>query len=142
MKPVVLLLAVVSGCAAHDGQEDVFLSLQANARTVCEVMADPNLYIDRRIIIKGTYFAEPHQRLLIDKTCPESSLRVSHSLRVKGNPKAKAIVEKFRKKHATVRVPVVYSATLTGRAVEIGCTEPSCYDYRLQDAQLLAAFPR
>lgn len=73
---------------------------------------------------------------------PESGFRVSHSLRVDGARRAEAIVERFRKKHQTVRIPVVYSGVFTVNVFIQGCTRPGCYRYALEESQLLAALPR
>ncbi len=142
MKRAVLVFVLVSGCAAPDAGGESFRSLEAAAKSVCEVMADPAPYVGRRIILKGIYFATPHERLLVDHDCPQWDLRVSHSLRIDGRPKAEDIVDRYRKKHSTVRIPVVYSGIVTAHAVIQGCTEPGCHSYSLEESQLLAAFPR
>jgi hypothetical protein len=116
-----------------------FASLQAKAVSVCKVMSSPTLYVNQRIIVHGLYFSEPHQRLLYDHTCPDLSLRVSHSLQRDGDHGAELIVERFRKKHQTVKIPVIYSGVLTAAVLINGCTRPSCYTYSLEESQLLAA---
>jgi hypothetical protein len=142
MKGFALLFFMVSGCAMHTEKETSFLSLQAQAKSICEIMENPPLYAGRRLVIKGIYFVEPHQRMLYDEDCPDVGLRVSHSSKLRGDAKARAIIEKFRKKHPTVRVPVIYSGILSGRQVVQGCSQTSCYSYWVQDAELLAASPR
>ncbi|HET9641208.1 MAG TPA: hypothetical protein VFP12_18610 [Allosphingosinicella sp.] len=142
MKRAVLVFVLVSGCAAPDSGGERFRALQAAAKSVCELMADPLPYVGRRLTLKGIYFATPHERLLVDRDCPQSDLRVSHSLQIDGSPEAEAIVDRYRKKHPTVRIPVVYSGIFTAHAVIRGCTEPGCYRFSLEESQLLAAFPR
>jgi hypothetical protein len=114
--------------------------MQIGAKSVCEVMAGPNSYASRRIVIKGIYFQEPHQRLLYDEDCPQWDFSVSHSSEG-GSRRAEAVVERFRKKHPTVRIPVVYSGIVTANVVVSGCTRPDCYRYSLEESKLLAASP-
>jgi hypothetical protein len=139
MRGVVLILILAASCATRQAPRREFVSVQAQAVSVCEVMADPNSYVGRRIVIKGIYFAEPHQRLLFNDSCPTSALRVVHSLRSDGDPRAEAIVNKARKRHRTVNIPVVYSGIFTANVFIQGCIKPSCFRYSLEESQLLAA---
>jgi hypothetical protein len=140
MKRALIACLFAASCAAQGERPDEFQPLQARAKSVCEVLADPQAYVGRRITITGIYFAEPHQRLLVDDDCPDGSLPTSHS-KADGNPRAERLVERYRKRHATVRIPVVYSAILTGKSIIAGCSSPSCYRYALEEARLLAAAP-
>lgn len=142
MKHMLLIIAAVTGCTADEQRVDGFSSVKAQAKSVCEVMTNPSLYAGRKIIVHGIYFAEPHQRLLYDNTCKQLSFPVEHSVQAKGDRKATAIIEKFRKLHPTVNIPVVYSGTFVARKLTPDCADPSCYSYTLEEAQLLAASPR
>ena len=128
MKPLLIVPILVSGCASIEARDHRFSSLQAEAKSVCEVLAEPNSYVGQRIMIRGIYWAEPHRRALYDDRCPDSDLRVKHALHHDGDPRAEAIINRFRKKHPTVRVPVVYSAVLASRVIIAGCTKPNCYE--------------
>ena len=105
-------------------------------------MTDPHSYVGRRIMITGVYFATPHERLLVSNDCRDRSIRVSHSLHLEDDRDAEAAVKRFRKKHATVRIPVVYSGILRAENYVQGCTTPGCWHYSLEESQLLAAYPR
>jgi len=142
MRVAVLAFALVCGCATNGERRREFESVQAGAKTLCEVMVDPDSFVGRRIVIKGIYFATPHERLLIDRACPQWDLRVSHALDVDGDPGAEALVDRFRRKHSTVRIPVVYSGIVRAQDVIYGCTSPSCRAYSLEESWLLAAFPK
>jgi hypothetical protein len=142
MKRVMLLLFLLLACAAPQEPELKYLSVQAGAKTVCEVLADPNSYVGQGIVVKGVYFSTPHQRLLVDDDCPEGDFAVRESLDLDNDPEAEAIVDRFGRKHPTVRIPVVYSGIFKARAMLEGCSLPGCYDYSLEESQLLAAFPR
>lgn len=141
MKYILLLSMAVAGCAANRERPKEFASLQAGAKSVCEVTGDPGSYLGRRILVQGIYFATPHERMLHDPRCPDSGFRVSHALEVDGDRRAEAMVERFRKVHPTVRIPVVYSGIFRGSSIIHGCTTPSCYRYSLEEARLLAASP-
>jgi len=142
MKRAIPIFLLVTGCAGQAGRAPDFSSLQAGAKSVCELMADPTPYVGQRIVLEGVYFATPHERLLVDRDRDCPNLPVRHSIQVDGNREAEAIVDRFRKKHPTVRIPVVYSGILTARSIVQGCAEPSCRAYALEESQLLAAFPR
>jgi hypothetical protein len=142
MKRAALVFVFVAGCAAPGSGGERFRSLEAAAKSVCELMADPIPYVGQRVTLKGIYFATPHERLLVDRDCPQWDLRVSHSLQIDGRPEAEAIVDRYRKRHPTVRIPVVYSGIVTAHAVIQNCTKPGCHSYSLEESQLLAAFPR
>jgi hypothetical protein len=142
MRVAVLVVALVCGCATDGERARKFEAVQTAAKTLCEVMADPDPFVGRRIVIKGIYFATPHERLLIDRACPQWDLRVSHAHEVDGDPGAEALVDRFRKKHPTVRIPVVYSGIVRAQDVFHGCTSPSCRRYSLEESWLLAAFPK
>jgi hypothetical protein len=116
--------------------------LQLEAKSLCEVMANPEGYAGRRILIKGTYFQEPEQRLLYDPHCPDWDVRVSHSLRVDEDPTAKRLIKQASKKDPTVNIPVVYDAIFTVSHWAPACSARECFHYSLEDAQLLAASPR
>jgi hypothetical protein len=103
-------------------------------------MADPNAHIGRHILIHGIFFLEPNRRVLYDHRWPGPALKVSHGP-VDGDRRAEAIVERFRKLHPTVRIPVVYSGIFTGQSIIEGCSTPSCSRYRLEQGRLLAASP-
>ena len=141
MKYWALASILLSSCAGQGERPEEFSSLQARAKSVCEVLADPATYVGQRIMIHGVYWAEPHRRVLYDDRCPDSDLRVKHALHADGDPRAAAIIVRFRKKHPTVRVPVVYSAVVASRVVIAGCTRPNCYEYLLEEALLLGAAP-
>jgi hypothetical protein len=142
MKRALPMLVLVCGCAGQSGRPQGFSRLEAEAKSVCELMADPAPYVGLEIMLKGVYFATPHERLLVDPDCPKESLRVSHSIRFAGNPYARRVVDSFREKHETVRIPVIYSGTLAAHAVIQGCAKPSCHSYVLEESRLLAARPR
>jgi hypothetical protein len=142
MKYMLLIIAAVTGCAADEQQVDVFSSARTQAKSVCEVMTNPTLYAGRKIVVHGIYFAESHQRLLYDNSCKQLSFPVEHSLQAKGDRKATALIERFRKLHRTVNIPVVYSGTFVARKLTPDCADRTCYSYTLQDARLLAASPR
>lgn len=141
MKYLALMSIVLSGCAERGERPEEFSSLQARAKSVCEVLANPGLYVGQRIMIQGIYWAEPHRRVLYEDRCPDSDLRVKHALHADGDRRAEAVIARFRKKHPTVRVPVVYSAVLVSRVIIAGCTRPNCYEYSLEEALLLGASP-
>ncbi|HEU0097840.1 MAG TPA: hypothetical protein VFQ67_03605 [Allosphingosinicella sp.] len=142
MRVALIAAVLVSGCAADGGRIREFESVQAAAKTVCEVMADPDSLVGRRIVVEGIYFATPHERLLVGRGCGQWSLRVSQSLDLDGDPRAEAVVDRFRRKHPTVRIPVVYSGIVTAHSVIHDCAEPRCRTYSLEESRLLAAFPR
>lgn len=142
MKRAIFIVFFISGCAVHGKRGQEFASLQSDAKSICEVMADPGAYAGRRIVIKGTYFREPHRRLIYDENCPDFDLGVSHSSRLEGDPAAERRVRRSLRAKPTGKIPVVYSAVLTPKALVGGCAEPSCYEYSLQEAQLLAASER
>src|SRR5688572_6416228 len=81
MKRALPMLVLICGCAGEGGRPQGFSGLEAEAKSVCELMADPAPYVGREIMLTGVYFATPHERLLVDPDCPQGSLRVSHSLR-------------------------------------------------------------
>ena len=141
MKQLVFASVLMAGCA-YNGDAEKPPSLKVQAKSICEVMSSPTLYLGKRILIRGVYFSEPHQRLIYDDTCPQHVLRVSHSLKVKGSSRARSIVERYRKIHATVDIPVIYSGVLTDSIVIAGCKDPGCVRYSLEDSELLAAFPQ
>ena len=141
MKYILILCMAVAGCAMTGERREKFASLQARAKSVCEVMADPNSRIGQHILVHGIFFSEPNRRVLYDERCPGSTFKVSHAMAVDGDPRAEAIVERFRKLHPTVRIPVVYSGIFRGRSIIQGCTTPSCSRYSLEEARLLAASP-
>lgn len=142
MRGTIIIAALASSCVMHKAGEERSRNFFSEAKTVCEITSNPAIYLGRRLIIKGVLFEEPHERLLYDESCRELDLSVSHSLRLNGNQRAKTIVKKFRKKHPTVRVPVVYSGIVTVNVVIRGCTKSSCYRYSLEESQLLAASPQ
>lgn len=141
MKSVLPIFALVCGCAVHEAQGHKFSSLQSVAKSVCDVMTEPDPYLGQRIIIKGLYAQGPHRRLLHDRNCPEWDFSVSLSLRTEGDRTAERLVRKSFKKDPTVSVPVIFSGILATRVVMSGCTKSSCHEYSLQNAQLLAASP-
>lgn len=138
----VLLSIILMGCGSSQQPPRRFSSLQFAAKPFCEVMINPRPYVGRRILIKGIYVREPHQRILYDSACPQWEFRVSHSLKIDSNRAAERMVERAAKKDPTVSIPVVYYGTMTADLIISGCAKPSCYRYSLQDAQLLAASPR
>lgn len=137
MKPVLLIFVLLAGCAAGEAKGLKFSSFQSVAKSVCEVMANPDPYLGQRIIIKGLFAQGPHRRLLHDRECPEWDLSVSLSDRVEGDPMVERLVRRSFQKNATVSVPVILSGTLAARVVMSGCKKPSCYEYSLEESQLL-----
>lgn len=139
MKAVLPILAIVGGCASEESRGHNPSSPAAGATTVCEVMAQPDAYVGRQVTVRGLYAQGPHGRLLHDRSCPEWDFKVSLSLRADGDPAAERLVRRaFREKPAE-SIPVIISGTLSARAVITGCTRPSCREYSLQDARILAA---
>jgi hypothetical protein len=139
VKRAIFIVCLISGCALQGKREQEFASLQKGAKSICEVMADPNAYAGRRIVIKGTYFQEPHRRVIYDENCPDFDLSINHSSQLEGNPAAERRLRRSFKARLTGVIPVVYSAVLTPKALVLGCGEPSCFEYSLQEAQLLTA---
>lgn len=142
MRLILVLAATVAGCASQDYESSKFLPMKEKATTICEVMTDWSSYIGKRIIIRGVYFQEPHQRLLVDDDCPQWQLRVSHSEQLRSESRAVDIIKMFSRKDSTVKVPVIYSAVFAANPIIVDCVNPSCYRYALEDSQLLAAYPR
>jgi hypothetical protein len=105
------------------------------------VKADPASYVGERIVIRGTYVEQPHERLLLDGACPGWNLRVSHSLQSAGNRKAVAMVRRLVKANPIARIQVVYSGVVKANVLIAGCTKPTCFRYSLEESQLLAASP-
>jgi hypothetical protein len=141
MKSLLAALILVSACAAPDSSRQKFSSLQLEAKSLCEVMKDPSGYAGQRIVVKGIYGRQPHQRVLYDPSCGEWIVAVSHSLTAEGDAGAKRIVDRAAKKDPRGRIPVVYVGTFTMSHFLLACTERDCYNYSLEDAQLLAASP-
>lgn len=131
MKYVLLSCMVMAGCAADGERPDKFASLQAGAKSVCEVTGDPSSYLGRRILVHGIYFGTPHERMLHDPECPDSGLRVSLAP-AEGDRRAEAMVKRLRKQHPTVTIPVVYSRHFQRQFDHSG----------LHDAELLRLFAR
>jgi hypothetical protein len=142
MNRAILILILISGCSLHGEGRHQYSSMQHVAKSICEVMDDPSQYVGHRIIIKGTYFREPHRRLIYDDNCPEVGLSVSHSSNIDGDRTAARIVRRSFKTRPTGMVPVVYSAVLMAKILVSNCIKPSCYEYSLKEAQLLAASPQ
>jgi len=140
VKYVLLPCILIAGCAASGERPNEFASVQAGAKSVCEVTGDPGSYLGRRILVQGIHFETPHERMLHDPKCPDSGFRVSLAP-ADGDRRAEAIVKRFRKQHPTVRIPVVYSGIFSGSSIIQGCTTPSCYVYSLEESRLLAASP-
>jgi len=132
---------VVPGCVINDhGQR--YSSLRQEAKTLCEVMADPHAYEGRRIMMKGLYVQEVHQRVLYDAGCPKWEFRVGHSLTAKEDRAAARMIDHAAKKDISVSIPVIYAGIFTVKPFIIGCSDRDCYHYSLEEAQLLAASPR
>jgi hypothetical protein len=142
MTRYVFLTFFIFGCSSNSGSESYFTSIHKGAESVCKVMNEPQQYIGRRIIINGTYFREPHRRIIYDENCPEVSLRVRHSSALDADSAARRALRRSFKAKATGMIPVVYSGILTAKALEPGCNKPDCYEYSFEDAQLLAASTR
>jgi hypothetical protein len=142
MRGLAIAFILTCGCSAHNESLQRFSSLQIEAKTLCEVMADPSRYAGRRVIMKGIYVQEPHQRVLYDPNCQEWDFRVSESTTADGAAAAKRIVRKAAKKDPTVSIPVVYDGTFTVSHFLLDCSERNCFRYSLTDARLLAASPR
>jgi hypothetical protein len=137
----ILLVFLISGCSAYNADSPGFLVLRESSKSVCEVMNEPGRYVGRRILIRGIYFREPHRRLIYDDNCPKLDLSVSRSARESGNRIAERLVRRSFKIKPTGMIPVVYSAVLTSKVIDSRCSKPSCHEYSLQDARLLAAYP-
>lgn len=142
MKHPLLILTLLSGCAGLEAGEHEFLSLQAAAKSVCEVVADSNSYAGRRIITKGLLARGPHRQLLHDRNCPQWDFSVRHSLQADGDPAAERLVRRRFRKDPAGSIPVVYSGMLVVRDIISDCDRPSCHEYVLQDARLLATTPK
>jgi hypothetical protein len=142
MRSLVVACILASACSAERAPPQKFASLQLEAKTLCEVMADPGRYAGRRIMMKGLYVQELHQRVLYDANCREWDFRVSHSLALASDAAAKNRVKQAAKKDPTVSIPVVYIGTFTMSHFLLDCTDRDCYRYSLEEAQLLAAAPR
>jgi hypothetical protein len=138
----IFFIIFLSGCVAQTTDTEEFSYLGLEAKSVCEVLARRSQFVGQHLTVEGIYFQTPHERLLVDDDCPQWSLRVSHSLQVPGNREAEAVVERFRRVDPTVGIPVVYSGTLRATLVMSDCTDPSCYSYSFEQAQLLVASPR
>jgi hypothetical protein len=141
MKRSLLLLFAMAACTTQNNRAPDLLSLQHQAKSVCEVMASPNIYLGSRILIRGIYWQDPHNRRLIDGACPQWGIIVRESYKLRADHRATKIIKRAYKKYPTVRAPVVYSGVFASRQTDLGCSLPGCYEYRLEDAQLLSAFP-
>jgi hypothetical protein len=133
---------LVSGCVSQARPTPTFSSLEPQAKTLCEVMENPQAYAGRRVLMKGDYVEDPHHRTLDDRRCPDWDFRVSESFTVDGDRTAQRLVRQARKKRVTVDIPVIYVGTFTVKPFIIGCSERNCQHYSLEEAQLLAASPR
>ena len=142
MKGLAIAFILISGCSAHDKSLERFSSLQLEAKTLCEVMEDPGRYAGRRVVMKGIYVQELHQRVLYDPNCREWDFRVSESLTAANDAAAARMVRQAAKTDPTVSIPVVYEGTFTMSHFLLDCTERNCYRYSLTDARLLAASSR
>jgi hypothetical protein len=142
MRGLAIAFILISGCSGHNESLQRFSSLQLQAKTLCEVMEDPGRYAGRRVVMKGMYVQEPHQRVLYDPNCREWDFRVSESMTVGGDAAAKRMVKEAARKDPTVSIPVVYDGTFTMSHFLLDCSERNCYRYSLTDARLLAASPR
>src|SRR3954468_13760546 len=131
MRAFVILSTLVSGRAGQDEPLQRFSSLQLEAQTLCEVMEDPSRYAGRRIVMKGIYVQELHQRVLYDPNCREWDFRVSHSLTADSDRAAERMVKQAAKKDPTVSIPVVYYGIFTVSHFLLDCTERDCYHYSL-----------
>jgi hypothetical protein len=140
VKYVFLSCIVIAGCAASGERPNEFASLQAGAKSVCQVTGDPGSYLGRRILIQGILLETTHERMLYDPGCPDSGFRVSLG-DADGDRRAEAMVKRFRKLHPTVWIPVVYSGVFSGSSIIHDCTTPSCYVYSLEESRLMAASP-
>lgn len=139
--PLLGIVVAVSGCAQHDYQPE-FPALRAQARSICEIMAEPARYLGQRIMVRGTYVQDPHHTYLSDNDCPDWEFNIRGS-RSQDNKRARRILRRLSRKYPTVEAPVVYLATFTSRPLITVCIpEPSCYTYHLEDAQLRAALPQ
>lgn len=142
VRSTLLVALLVAACAANDRPTARFSALQLEAKTLCELMEDPDRYAGQRVVMKGRYVQEVHQRVLYDAHCPDWEFRVSHALAVKSDRAAARMVEQAAKKKPIVDIPVVYVGTFTVKPFIVGCSARNCQHYSLEDAQLLAASPR
>jgi hypothetical protein len=138
----VLSFALLFGCSMVDERTHEFVLLEAKATSVCEIMAHPQMYLGRRVLAHGVYFQSPHQRYLIEKSCPQSEISVSESSTLHNSRMAMRILKQAEAENRTVNIPVIYSGIFRSDVVIAGCADPRCYNYSLQDAQLLAATRR
>ena len=138
MRRAAIIFLLVTGCA-NKQYNSVNYAASTTAKSLCDIMINPEQFIGQRIFVKGIYFREPHRRIIYDDNCPKFNLSVSHASHLSGNKLALNVLRRALKIRSTGMISVVYSAVLTVNSLEASCDTSTCYKYSLTEAQLLAA---
>jgi hypothetical protein len=130
IRPLLGIIAAIlaSSCTTNGQREREFQSLEAQARSMCEIMAEPIRYVGQKVMVRGSFWQSPHQRTLFDSDCPEKELPVSLAAYVKGTTPAQ-------------KTRVIYSGIFTRQSVPPGAILAGCCEYWLRDSDLLATSP-
>lgn len=124
--PAVIL--VIAGCAApRSGQGHEFRDRRDRSKTICEIMAKPDLYAGRRLLVRGTYSLTPHQRVLADRNCRQWEV----ALLLRKSEKGREPANHDR---------VIYSGIFTSSRNLTPCEGPECFRYSLRDSRLVGRY--
>lgn len=138
MNPRLTILVVLCGCTVRAEEVGSPSITEFKSETICHLIDNLDNYVGERVVVRGELGRVPHGMLLYDNSCPEWTLDVKGSAVIGDNREAAHIVNRHFKKTPTTSVTVTYTGVLTAKIVMTGCNRPSCYNYTLEEAQLLA----
>ena len=130
-------LALLAGCATATGHRAHSASLFAQAVPICAILAHPEPYIGKRVLVRGEVTETPHGRDFLDEGCDRGDLPVNIGL--SGGEGLLATLHRysFQSERRPPEIPAVFSGVLTDHRPALYC-HLICGDFSLDDARLEA----
>jgi len=129
-------LALLAGCA-NSGHRALSASLFARAVPICAILAHPEPYIGKRVLVRGEVTETPHGRDFLDEGCDRGDLPVN--IGPSGGDGLLDTLHRysFQSERRPPEIPAVFSGVLTDHRPALYC-HLICGDFSLDDARLEA----
>lgn len=133
-----ILALLLASCATPQTSDAATDQLFKTAIPFCTMIAERQRYVGKRVLVSGLYILTAHGGQIYGNGCRSQSIDLHGAIHIQRDERAASIVKSALQHKRTARVPVVYQGTVKARQV-FPCSDDSCLEYSLDEAQLLAA---
>jgi hypothetical protein len=141
--PIPLTIAAVA-CSPVPSADIASQRLFAEAIPICTLLANPNEFVGKRVIISGYYSSTPHGGVFHDGSCERGEMPLARDRSEADNKRARGLLNAAWRTHSGAEVLVVMSGTLkdnfVGSTRGFMCSGGGvCQRYSLESDSLVAA---